>query len=465
MSSATRTFIGLGIGAVAGWSVTASAADTIGKVPSLTPPGITVVDVTGNFDRGTDEVLWRRLGDADGSALYTYDADGASGKPTCNAECATEFPPFIAAKGAVPFGDWSIAAREDGTRQWVYQGHPLYHYSGEDPIHKQDPITKKKDPAEADKPTVDEHGLPIPEKQDDKADEEKKAKAAIEAKNPASTLYSPKEGWRRASFTVTNIPVPADIAIRSVATTNGYALVVPTTGAVMYVFKTAPKNGSLWNPVYAAELAKGVGDFSIVTREDEKRQWAYKGRPLYTYTQDYSRDDINGVLAQKDAQVALVYENFLPAGVKIGVIPFRGPMMVTAQGMTIYTQTRVTQFSGREVRGTFRFNYKNAKEIGPQGCVDDCLETWKPVLAPAKAQAAGFWEVVARPDGKRQWAYKGAPLYTYSGDKKPGDVNGNNLHELIYGTADNQAIMKLAIGGAKGTAASGFYWHVVPLFD
>jgi len=278
-------------------------------------------------------------------------------------------------------------------------------------------------------------------------------------------LNSPKEGWRRAAFSIANIPVPPDIAIKSVATTNGYALVVPTTGAVMYVFKTAPKNAALWNPVYAAELAKGVGDFSIVTREDEKRQWAYKGQRLYTYTQDYSRDDTNGLLLQKDAQVALAYENYLPASIRIEVIPFHGPMMVTAQGMAIYTQTRVTGFSGREARGNFRFNYRAAKEIGPQGCVDDCLKTWQPVLAPAKAQASGFWEIVARPDGKRQWAYKGAPLYTFSGDKKPGDTTGNNLHDLIFGNAENQAVMKLAVGDAKGAAASGFYWHLVPFFD
>ena len=34
-----------------------------------------------------------------------------------------------------------------------------------------------------------------------------------------------------------------------------------------------------------------------------------------------------------------------------------------------------------------------------------------------------------RPDGARQWVYKGFALYTYAGDK-PGDINGNEIYDL-----------------------------------
>jgi predicted lipoprotein with Yx(FWY)xxD motif len=49
-------------------------------------------------------LLWRRLGDADGKPLYTFDKDGIGGKPTCVGECAKEFPPYLAAKGTAASG-------------------------------------------------------------------------------------------------------------------------------------------------------------------------------------------------------------------------------------------------------------------------------------------------------------------------------------------------------------------------
>lgn len=49
---------------------------------------------------------------------------------------------------------------------------------------------------------------------------------------------------------------------------------------------------------------------------------------------------------------------------------------------------------------------------------------WPALVAPADARPAGDWSVVARPDGTRQWAYKGKPLYRSAKDATPGDANG-----------------------------------------
>ena len=63
--------------------------------------------------------------DEKGMTLYTYDRD-AKGKSACNAQCAANWPPLLAAAGAKPAGDYTIVVRDDGRSQWAYKGKPLY---------------------------------------------------------------------------------------------------------------------------------------------------------------------------------------------------------------------------------------------------------------------------------------------------------------------------------------------------
>jgi predicted lipoprotein with Yx(FWY)xxD motif len=50
----------------------------------------------------------------------------------------------------------------------------------------------------------------------------------------------------------------------------------------------------LWPPLLAAADAKPSGDYTIVTRDDGARQWAYKGKPLYLWTKDTKPGDRTG---------------------------------------------------------------------------------------------------------------------------------------------------------------------------
>lgn len=62
--------------------------------------------------------------------LYTFDRDTAhSGKSVCNAACATNWPPLIAPANARPIGNWNVVTRDDGQKQWAYQGKPLYYWA------------------------------------------------------------------------------------------------------------------------------------------------------------------------------------------------------------------------------------------------------------------------------------------------------------------------------------------------
>lgn len=49
-----------------------------------------------------------------------------------------------------------------------------------------------------------------------------------------------------------------------------------------------------WPPLMAAGDAKPMGTWTIITRADDTKQWAYKGMPLYTWMKDQKPGDTTG---------------------------------------------------------------------------------------------------------------------------------------------------------------------------
>lgn len=86
-------------------------------------------------------------------------------------------------------------------------------------------------------------------------------------------------------------------------------------------------------------------------------------------------------------------------------------ILVSARGMTIYLYT--------------------PDKPNKSTCTGACATYWPPVAlprgtttAPSIAGVGGTFGVAKRADGTRQLTYDGAPLYTFVGDKKPGDMTG-----------------------------------------
>ncbi|MGJ7615444.1 MULTISPECIES: COG4315 family predicted lipoprotein [unclassified Variovorax] len=87
-------------------------------------------------------------------------------------------------------------------------------------------------------------------------------------------------------------PKPADGAL------------VGANGMTLYTFdKDTAGNGKSvcnggcatnWPPFMAAEGDKAAGDFTVVTRDDGKKQWAAKGWPLYYWVKDTKPGDKTG---------------------------------------------------------------------------------------------------------------------------------------------------------------------------
>jgi predicted lipoprotein with Yx(FWY)xxD motif len=49
-----------------------------------------------------------------------------------------------------------------------------------------------------------------------------------------------------------------------------------------------------WPPLMASSYAVPTGDYSVVTRDDGSKQWAFKGKPLYTWVKDTKPGDKTG---------------------------------------------------------------------------------------------------------------------------------------------------------------------------
>ncbi|HET8995195.1 MAG TPA: hypothetical protein VFN42_00870 [Acetobacteraceae bacterium] len=73
-------------------------------------------------------------------------------------------------------------------------------------------------------------------------------------------------------------------------------------GMTLYVFDKDMAGKSMcngpcihnWPALHATAMDKPSGDWTIITRDDGAMQWAYKGKPLYTWIKDKHAGDMTG---------------------------------------------------------------------------------------------------------------------------------------------------------------------------
>lgn len=65
-------------------------------------------------------------------------------------------------------------------------------------------------------------------------------------------------------------------------------------------------------------------------------------------------------------------------------------------------------------------------------CTGGCLGTWHPLVVAAGTKPSGPAKLatIKRPDGRTQVTFKGRPLYSFAGDKKPGEANGEGFKDV-----------------------------------
>ena len=219
---------------------------------------------------------------------------------------------------------------------------------------------------------------------------------------------------------------PAPDTVKLMDTTLGMVL-TDSRGMTLYFFITdIPASGAstcyaaancthFW-PIFNADTIRvspplAAADFSTITRTDGTKQTTYRGWPLYYFLNDKVPGDVRGENVLKTWYVAK--QDYT---VMIGSTPQAGAFLTDPLGKTLYT-----------------FNQDTA---GTSTCTGACIAKWPPfspgaIVATSVLKPSDFTPVT-RADGAMQWAFKGKPLYYYTGDTGPGMTNGQGFINKWY---------------------------------
>jgi predicted lipoprotein with Yx(FWY)xxD motif len=314
--------------------------------------------------------------DAKGLALYVYDKDEVPGKSQCNGECAKLWPPYAAADDAKTLGGWDIIVREDGVHQWTYRGKPVYSYAKE--------------------------------------------------QTPDTTFGDNFGASWHVAFQPISIPPEA-----AMGKTNLGTVLVSVKGLTLYSLDEGKScaGGCMadWTALSAPWAAIKNGDWDPVVVPDGTKQWAYKGKLLYSYSGDVVPGDVTGQNVGKIWHAAILE----PTPPNPDWVTFvecdGGEILANEAGHTVYTYNTSRRFANSPTS-------EKTKRLAAEGiCDEECRgDRWVPIAAAADAQNMGNWTIVDKVDGIRQWAFKGKPLYLDSTDKAPGEFHGVNFGDLSW---------------------------------
>ena len=158
-------------------------------------------------------------------------------------------------------------------------------------------------------------------------------------------------------------------------------------------------------PVFSADTIRvssplSPNDFNINSQPDGTKQVLYNGLRLYTYKADAQPGDVKGDNVNKVWFAATPFEY-----IRVATSPERGSYLTDSQGKTLYYYVGDTP-------GNSTLRSQSLAEFpvfGPR------------LISTPSSLVPGDFTYLTRADGLSQIAYRGMPLYYYSGDKNTGD--------------------------------------------
>jgi predicted lipoprotein with Yx(FWY)xxD motif len=234
----------------------------------------------------------------------------------------------------------------------------------------------------------------------------------------------PPEASDAADKTPTTI-VAGDTAV-TIAETDLGSVLADAEGFTLYAFLNDAPNTSNCNgpcaqtwPPLAVEDDFGVGligaGFATTTRADGSTQLSIDERPLYRFSGDQAPGDTDGQGVNGKWFAVDPSGRLLDGSSQVDVAAARtalGDVLVDAEGRTLYAFL--------------------ADANGVSACNDQCAANWPPLVLDGSLRVGDgvttAFGTTARADGTVQLTAAGQPLYRFSGDGRPGDVNGQNVN-------------------------------------
>lgn len=315
--------------------------------------------------------------------------------------CTDLWPPVLAEGPVEDVGKWSVVERRDGSWQWAYEEQPLY--------------------------------------------------TSVRDKRPGDT-YGGTRRKRDGDSPAVRVPVgppplvPPGFSVSSVSTGR---LLITASNASVYVFdqdtaqRVACTHTCLenWEPLTASQLARARGEWSLLERSAGVRQWMFRGRPLYTYKLDVDGWSQAGSDVPGWSNVYTQRSPRLPPSFTTQAT-LAGNVLADAKGMTIYTyqcgDDSADQLDCDHPEDTQVYRLAMCGAGDPK----KCRRHWPYVQAEASSRSESrAWTIVSidpqtgrfadagKTGSLSVWAYRDRPVYTYAGDKRPGDVNGGGTGE------------------------------------
>ena len=387
--------------------------------PALAAVGSSLVPVPDAMAIGSSDTVGPIYTTAQGMTLYSNSMDqpdkgafgcsdtrhertpGEEGYPIPGAAfrktCLERWHPFAAGAQATALGAFGFVERPNGVRQWTLDGTPLY--------------TSTRDLAPGD---------------------------------VNGTLGFGSYGrWR-------TVPVelwfPPGIGL--VRRVQGLLLGTQDDGLLFAPGPGVEEADVDWLPLSAPELARPRDDFQIVRRADGGNQWVFRGERLYRPRAHVPAHRIQRIV-EAGRWRPVIYQ---PARPRPGFVtlhmsvPEMGWVFGDADGRTLYLFYCFDR--GADGLHCDEPGDAAAHRSAVCGTGEQCAREWRPVAAGASDEPDGNWGIADVPhppfmqatgaSGEgvprvRAWTYHGRPVYTFAGDRVPGDVLGHGIEARSSG--------------------------------
>lgn len=331
-----------------------------------------------------------------GLSLYTFDNDSmntstCTGTPEDMDTCAGLWPPLLAGDGAIADNKLTIIDRPDNTKQWAYNGQPLYQWH--------------LDTAQGD---IGGDGI--------------------------NNIWHLARPMPLKTATINNLPTYVGnqtISTVSFASSTLTAIRTDKNDLTLYTFDNDPINSTActegcinnWPPLLADAGAMAKAPLSLVDGVEGNKQWAFKGKPLYFFVNDAAAGDITGDeignvwhIATQEPAIQRTTDN----GRSLSATGLVNILLPVGDSTTEFSVTAMDK------DGFSLYTFDN-DSTEASNCEAQCLVNWPAFVPNEEDVTIGDYTIFERSDGTKQWAHQGMPLYFFKNDEARGDINGEGL--------------------------------------